>query len=127
MAPRTIGGLAYGIAHSGHIRHENYEFIGIEGPAPAFAFNRNLDLHSGDLDPMVYDRHTLGTTLSRHLPRLVPSLATCHDQVFHSESQRPMAHGELTQEMALTGHILLGNHEIVHTNGSMPITSFHPT
>jgi hypothetical protein len=37
-----------------------------------------------------------------------------------------MAHDELTQGMALTGHILLGNHEVIHTNGSVPITSFYP-
>ena len=29
IAPRTVGGLAHGMAHGGHIRHENYEFIGV--------------------------------------------------------------------------------------------------
>ena len=28
--------------------------------------------------------------------------------------------------MASTGHILLGNHEVIHTNGLAPITSFYP-
>ena len=37
-----------------------------------------------------------------------------------------MAHDKLTQGMASTGHILLGNHEVIHTNGSTPITSFYP-
>ena len=32
-----------------------------------------------------------------------------------------MAHVELTQGMASTGHILLWNHEVIHTNGSAPI------
>jgi hypothetical protein len=35
-----------------------------------------------------------------------------------------MARDELTQGMALTGNILLGNHEVIHTNGLAPITSF---
>jgi hypothetical protein len=37
-----------------------------------------------------------------------------------------MAHDELTQGIASTGHILLGNHKVIHTNGSTPIASFHP-
>ena len=28
--------------------------------------------------------------------------------------------------MAPTNHILLGNHEVIHTNGSAAITSFYP-
>ena len=35
MAPRTVGGLASGMAHGGHICYENFEFTGIKGPAPA--------------------------------------------------------------------------------------------
>ena len=68
MAPHTIGGLAHGMAHGGHIRHKNYEFTGVRGPAPASAFNRVLDLRSEDLDPMVYGGHTLGTALSSSIP-----------------------------------------------------------
>jgi hypothetical protein len=34
-----------------------------------------------------------------------------------------MARDELTQGMASIGHILLGNHKVICTNGSMPITS----
>jgi hypothetical protein len=56
----------------------------------------------------------------------VPSLVTSHGQVLHPGGQKSMAHDELTQGMALTGHILLGNHEVIHTNGSVPITSFYP-
>ena len=37
-----------------------------------------------------------------------------------------MARDELTQGMASTGQILLGNHEVIQTNGSTPIASFHP-
>ena len=64
MDPHTIGGLAGGMAHGGHIRRENYEFTGVGGPAPMFAFSRIPDLRSGDLDPVVYGRRTLRTTLS---------------------------------------------------------------
>jgi hypothetical protein len=64
MAPCTIRGLTHGMAHDGHIHHENYEFTGVGGPTPVSAFGRVLDLCSEDLDPMVYDRHTLRTTLS---------------------------------------------------------------
>jgi hypothetical protein len=84
MAPHTIGVLAHGMAHDSYIRHENYEFIGVEGPAPMFAFSHGLDLRSRDLDPMVYSRHTLRTALSGSIPDFtyiggqVPSLATCH-------------------------------------------------
>ena len=64
MAPRTNGGLARGMAHGSHIRHENYEFIGIEGPAPTSIFSHSQVLHPGDLDPVAYEGHTLGTALS---------------------------------------------------------------
>ena len=38
-----------------------------------------------------------------------------------------MADDKLTQGMASTGHILLGNHEIIHTNGSTPVDEIiHP-
>jgi hypothetical protein len=60
MAPRTVGGLTRGMAHDGHICHENYEFISAGGPAPEFAFRRALDLHFGDLDPVVYGGCTQG-------------------------------------------------------------------
>ena len=64
MAPRTVGGLARGMAHDGHIRHENHEFIGVEGLAPMSAFSHGLDLRSRDLDPVAYGGHTLKTALS---------------------------------------------------------------
>ena len=28
--------------------------------------------------------------------------------------------------MASTGHVLLGNHKVIHTNGMTPITCFYP-
>jgi hypothetical protein len=37
-----------------------------------------------------------------------------------------MALGKLTQGMASTDHIHLGNHDVICTNGSVPITSFYP-
>ena len=63
MAPCTSSRLAGGMAPSGHIRRENYEFIGVKGSAPASAFSRIPDLHSRDLDPTAHDGHTLGTSL----------------------------------------------------------------
>jgi hypothetical protein len=102
MAPRTVGGLTRGMAHDGHICHENYEFISAGGPAPEFAFRRALDLHFGDLDPVVYGGHTLRTALGGSIPEFtytggpVPSFAIGHGQVFHPRSQRPMAQGGLT-------------------------------
>ena len=54
MTPRTVGGLAGGMAHGGHIHHEDYEFAGIEGPAPAPTFSHGLDLRSRNLDPVVH-------------------------------------------------------------------------
>jgi hypothetical protein len=44
----------------------------------------------------------------------------------YTGGRRPMAHDELTLGMASTGHILLGNHDVIHTNGSAPTTSFYP-
>jgi hypothetical protein len=61
MAPGTVGGLTGGMAHGGHIHRENYKFTGVGGPAPLFAFSRILDLQFEDLDPSVYNRHTLRT------------------------------------------------------------------
>ena len=68
MAPRTVSGFARVMAHGGHIHHGNPEFIDIKGPAPTSAFGRGLDLHPGDLDPMAYGRHTLGTALRGCMP-----------------------------------------------------------
>jgi hypothetical protein len=76
--------------------------------------------------------NTLGTSLSYSILEFtyiggpIPSLVTSHGQVFHPGSQRSMAHGVLTDGMASTGHILLGNHEIIHTNGPTPINNFYP-
>ena len=64
MAPRTVGGLIGGMAHGGHIHHENYEFTSVRGPVPAFTFSYVLDLRFEDLDPTVYVGHTLRTTLN---------------------------------------------------------------
>ena len=64
MAPRTNGRLARGVAHDGHIHHENYEFTGVEGTTPVSVFSHILDLRSRDLDLAVYGRHALRTALS---------------------------------------------------------------
>jgi hypothetical protein len=53
------------MAHGGHIRHENYEFTDIEGLAPTSSCV--LDLRFRDLDPVVYDGHTLKTALSGNI------------------------------------------------------------
>ena len=63
MAHRTTSGCAHRMAHGGHIRHENYEFISAKGPVLASALSRGPDLHPGGLDPMVHSEHTLKTTL----------------------------------------------------------------
>jgi hypothetical protein len=68
MAPHTISGLAGRMAHGGHIRHENYKFYGVGGPAPASAFSHDLDLSSRDLDPAAYGGHTLEIALSGSIP-----------------------------------------------------------
>jgi hypothetical protein len=62
MAPRTVDGLASGMAHGGHIHRENYGFIGAKGLAPASPFSRSPDLHLANLGHMAHDGHTLGTT-----------------------------------------------------------------
>jgi hypothetical protein len=59
MAPRTAGGLACRMAHSGHICHKNYEFISAKGLAPTSAFGHGLNLQPRDLDPAVHGGHTL--------------------------------------------------------------------
>jgi hypothetical protein len=90
------------MAHGSHIRNENYEFIGTEGPSPMSAFSYALDLHFRDLDPTVYGGHTLRTALSggilvfTYIGGPVPSLATSHGQIFHPGSQMPVAQGKLT-------------------------------
>ena len=132
MATRTASGFARGMAHDSNIRHENYEFIGNEGPAPVSALSHGSDLRSRDLGPEVHGGHTLGTTLEgcilecTYVRGPISSLITGQGRDFRLGSQRPMAHGKLTQGMASIGHILLGNHEAIRTNGSAPITSFYP-
>ena len=89
MAPRTIGGFAHGMAHGGHIHHENHEFTGVEGPVPTFTFSHGLDLHPRDLDPLVYGGHTIGTALCgsflefTYIGGPVPSIIIGHGQVFY--------------------------------------------
>ena len=57
MAPRTVGGLAGGMAHGSHIHRENYGFIGTKGPAPASAISHSPDLHLGNLSTVAYGGH----------------------------------------------------------------------
>ena len=132
MAPRTISGLAHGMVHGGHICHENYEFTSVKGPSPASTYSHSPNLHHGDLGPMARGEHTLGTIPGGSIPGFtyiggaVPSLVTSHGQVLHPGDRKSMAHDKLTQGMASIGHILLGNHEVIRTSGSAPITNFYP-
>ena len=68
MAPSTIGGLAGGMAHGGHIHRENYEFIGVRGPAPASTYSHGPNLRHGDLGPMAHSEHTLRTAFYGSIP-----------------------------------------------------------
>ena len=64
MAPRTVGGFTCETAHGDRIHHGNPKSIGIEGLAPTSIFSHSQVLHPGDLDPVAYEGHTLGTALS---------------------------------------------------------------
>ena len=68
MAPRTAGGLAGGMARSGHVHRENYGFIGAKGPAPMSTFIYSPDFHLGNLGPMAHGGHTSGTTHRGRIP-----------------------------------------------------------
>jgi hypothetical protein len=84
MAPHIIGGLTGGMAHGGHICHENYEFTSVGGLAPMSVFSRNLDLCYRDLDLVVYSGRTLKTTHSGSITEYtyvggpIPTLITNH-------------------------------------------------
>jgi hypothetical protein len=75
------------MAHGGHIRRENYEFIDVKGPAPASAYSHSPNLCHGDLGPMAHGGHTLETTLDGSIPEFdyvggpVPSLVSSHGYV----------------------------------------------
>jgi hypothetical protein len=120
------------MAHGGHIHHENDEFTNVGGPTPTSAFSYDPDLSSIDLDPAAYGKHTLETALSGSILEFtyvgapIPSFTMGRGQILRPGGHRPMAQGELAQGMALTGHIRLGNHETIHTNGSTPITGLYP-
>ena len=68
MAPRTLDGLAHGMASDDCIRLGNPEFTNIDGPTPTFAFSPGQILHLGGLDSVVYGGHALGTTPSGRIP-----------------------------------------------------------
>jgi hypothetical protein len=84
------------MAHGGHIGHENYKFVSIEGPEPVSAFSHSSDLRLGDLGSTVLGGQTLRTTLggcileSIHIEGPTPSLVIISEQ----------AHG-----IAHSGHI----------------------
>jgi hypothetical protein len=130
MAPHTVGGLAHGMAHDGHIHHKNYEFISAKGLAPMSAFSRGPDLHPRDLNPVAHGGHTLRTALGgcilefTYLEGPAPSIITGRGHVSCPGNQRSMARNELTRGMASTGHILLGNHTVNHTKGPVPMSAF---
>jgi len=103
-----------------------------KGPAPTSTFSRGPNFHPRGLYHVAHGGHTLKTALEgcilefTYITGPAHSLVTDHGRDFYPGNQRPMAHGELTRGKAYGGHILLGNHEITRTNGSMPITSFYP-
>jgi hypothetical protein len=123
MAPHTAGGLASGMARSGHIHCENYGFIGTNRPVPAPAFSHSLDLYLENLGPVAHGRHTLRTALGGCILEYaypegpIPSLVAGCGQIYSPRNQRATAHDKLTQGMAWTNHILLGNHMVNHTKG----------
>ena len=63
MVHRIADELVGGMDRDGHIRCENYEFIGVKRPAPMPVFSHGPGLHHGNLDPMIYDGHTHRTAL----------------------------------------------------------------
>ena len=81
---------------------------------------------------MVHGGHTLGISLRgcilecTHMRGLVPSLITSHGQDLHLRNRMAMALGDLTQGMAHSHHILLGNYEIIQTDRAMPIIRSYP-
>jgi hypothetical protein len=91
------------MAHGGHIGHENYEFVVIEGPEPMSAFSHSLDLCHGDLGSIVLGGQTLGTTLrgcileSIHIEGPAPSL------IIISEQAHGIAHSGHIQELFAMG------------------------
>jgi hypothetical protein len=68
MAPCTVGGLVSGMAHGGHICHENYKFTDIGGLAPVFAYSHGPNLHHEDIGPMARSGQTLGTAPDGSIP-----------------------------------------------------------
>jgi hypothetical protein len=68
MVPRTVGELASGMAHGGHIRRENYKFTSVRGPAPASAYSHGPNLCHEDIGPMAHSGHTLGTAPDGNIP-----------------------------------------------------------
>jgi hypothetical protein len=102
MAPRTTGGLAGGMASSGHIHRKNYGFIGVKGLAPVSAFSHSPDLHLRNLAPTVHGRHTPRTAHGGYISEytypegIVPSLIVGRGQVPCPGNQRTTARDELT-------------------------------
>jgi len=72
------------MAHGGHIRRKNYEFISIKGPAPTSAHGYDPNLCHKNPRHVARSGHTLGTVsdgsiLEFTYPEVpVPSLTTGH-------------------------------------------------
>jgi hypothetical protein len=88
MAPRTIGGLVGGMAHGGHIHHENYGLIGVNGLAPTSTISHSLDLHLGNMSYVAH-RELYPKV---HLPRGASTLA-CRKSWPSFSSEKPKDHG----------------------------------
>ena len=56
------------MAHGGHIHHENYEFIGVKGPAPMPVYSHDPNLHNGNMGPVAHGGHTFRTTPGGSIP-----------------------------------------------------------
>jgi hypothetical protein len=108
------------MAYDSHIHHENYRFIDANELAPTPAFSRSSDLPLRNLGPVAHGGHTPKTALGGYIPectypeRPVPSLVISYGQASRPRNQRTMAHDELARGMAMTSHILLGNHTVNH-------------
>ena len=102
MAPRIAGEVAGGMAHGGHIRCKNYEFIYIKGPEPASAHGYDPNLHNGDPGHEGRSEHTLKTTSEGSILEFtypegpIPSPTSGRDQASCLGNQRSMARNQLT-------------------------------
>ena len=86
MAPHTVGELAGGMAHGGHICRQNYEFTSIKGPASVTARGYDPNLYHRDPRHVTHSGHTRGTASGGSILEFtypegpLPLLSTRHNQ-----------------------------------------------